>query len=211
MESEKRRRLGRACGRPRESRAGLIILRHRSSVSREPSVMPSASSTGTVYLVDAHSLIFQVFHAIRDMTSPSGMPTNALFGFIRDVLFLRSLNPEYLICAFDRAEPTFRSDLYAPYKANREAMPDDIPLQLPLIHQALDALAVPVLSKVGFEADDIMATVARAAEKRGLDVFICTSDKDCRQLISDRVKLYNLRKREELGKAELLADWGVAP
>src|SRR5262245_60607273 len=99
--------------------------------------MPSGAVTGTLYLVDAHSLIFQVFHAIRGMSSPGGMPTNALFGFLRDLLFLRSLDPNYLVCAFDRSEPTFRSDLYAPYKAHREPMPDDLQLQIPLIHQAL--------------------------------------------------------------------------
>src|SRR5262249_52165519 len=134
----------------------------RLSLVPEPSAMSSASSSGTLYLVDAYSLIFQVFHAIRDMTSPSGMPVNALFGFIRDVLFLRSLHPDYLICAFDRSEPTFRSALYPDYKAHREAIPDDIQLQIPMIQQALAALNVPALSKEGFEADDIMATLARA-------------------------------------------------
>jgi DNA polymerase I len=100
-----------------------------------------------ICLVDAHSLIFQVFHAIRErMSSPSGLPTNALFGFTRDILFLRQRKPDYLVCAFDRPEPTFRSDLYTDYKAHREPMPDDLQLQLPLIQQALEGLAVPVLS-----------------------------------------------------------------
>jgi DNA polymerase-1 len=170
-----------------------------------------AAATGTLYLVDAHSLIFQVFHAIRGMTSPSGLPTNALFGFTRDLLFLRALRPDYLLCAFDRAEPTFRSDLYADYKAHRAEMPSDLQLQLPLIHKVLEALNVPVLSHPRYEADDVLATVARAGAGRGLDVFLCTSDKDCRQLIDERVRLYNLRKRQEFGRAELLADWGITP
>src|SRR5215472_7903384 len=68
-------------------------------------VMSSGTETGALYLIDAHALIFQVFHAIRGMTNPSGLPTNALFGFARDLLFLRSLRPDYLVCAFDRAEP----------------------------------------------------------------------------------------------------------
>jgi DNA polymerase-1 len=170
-----------------------------------------AAATGTLYLVDAHSLIFQVFHAIPGMTSPSGLPTNALFGFTRDLLFLRSLRPDYLVCAFDRSEPTFRSDLYADYKAHRPEIPNDLQLQLPLIHQVLAALNVPVLSHPRYEADDVLATIARAGARRGLDVYLCTSDKDCRQLIDDRVRLYNLRKRQEFGRAELLADWGVTP
>src|SRR5215467_9512773 len=123
--------------------------------------MSSAPISGTLYLIDAHSLIFQVFHAIRGMTSPSGLPTNALFGFTRDLLFLRSLNPDYLVCAFDRAEPTFRSAIYAEYKAHREEMPSDLQLQIPLIHQALEALAIPAVSHAGYEADDVLATVAK--------------------------------------------------
>jgi DNA polymerase-1 len=174
--------------------------------------MPSGNATEWLYLVDAHSLIFQVFHAIRDrMTSPSGLPTNALFGFLRDLLWLRKRRPDYLVVAFDRAEPTFRSDLYADYKAHREAMPDDLQVQIPLIHQALEALNVPVISHPKYEADDVVATLARAASKRGIDVLICSSDKDCRQLIDDRVKLYNLRTRKEFGSTELLEDWGVKP
>jgi DNA polymerase I len=170
-----------------------------------------AAAIGTVYLVDAHSLIFQVFHAIPGMTSPSGLPTNALFGFTRDLLFLRSLRPDYLLCAFDRSEPTFRSDLYADYKAHRAEIPNDLQLQLPLIQKVLEALNVPAISHPRFEADDVLATIARAGAQRGLDVYLCTSDKDCRQLIDDRVRLYNLRKRQEFGRAELLADWGVTP
>src|SRR5262245_54225490 len=173
--------------------------------------MPSGAPPGSLYLVDAHSLIFQVFHAIRGMTSPGGMPTNAVFGFVRDLLFIRSLQPDYLVVAFDRSEPTFRSDIYPEYKAHREPMPDDLALQIPLIHEALKALNVPVLSAERYEADDVMATVAKAAEARGLDVFLCTSDKDCRQLISDRVRMYSLRKREPFGRPELLEDWGVTP
>jgi DNA polymerase-1 len=173
--------------------------------------MPAGSQPGTLYLVDAHSLIFQVFHAIRGMTSPSGMPTNALFGFVRDLLFLRSLRPDYLLCAFDRSEPTFRSAIYPDYKAHREEMPSDLALQIPLIQRALDALAVPAVSVAGYEADDILATVARAAAARGLDVNLCTADKDCRQLLGDRVRLYNLRKRQPFGRDELMTDWGVTP
>src|SRR5262249_34678250 len=130
------------------------------SPSRTCAAMP-AGQTETLYLVDAHSLIFQVFFAIRDrMTSPGGLPTNAVFGFVRDILFLRILRPDYLLCAFDRDEPTFRSTLYPDYKAHRDPMPDDLALQIPLIHQALEALGVPAVSHEGFEADDVMATVA---------------------------------------------------
>ncbi len=171
-------------------------------------------STGprqTLYVLDAHALIFQVFHAVGPMSSPSGLPTNALFGFARYVLTLRGKKPDYLLVAFDRSEKTFRDDLYPAYKANRGPMPDDLAPQIPLIHQLLEGLRVPVLSAAGFEADDVIATVAARAAAKDIDVFICTSDKDARQLISDRIKVYNLRKGEILDRDGLLRDWGVTP
>jgi DNA polymerase-1 len=174
--------------------------------------MPSGAANESLYVVDAHALIFQVFHAIPEMSSPSGLPTNALFGFTRDLLFLRlEKNPASLVCAFDLPGPTFRSQLYPAYKAHRPPPPDDLCTQIPLICQLLEAMRVPILSQEGYEADDVIATVATAAAARGLDVFVCTTDKDCRQLISDRVRLYNVRKHTALDRAGLLADWGITP
>jgi DNA polymerase-1 len=146
------------------------------------------------------------------MSSPAGLPTNALFGFTRDLLFLRTeKKPDYLVCAFDVAGPTFRDKLYPEYKAHRAPMPDDLRSQLPLIHQLLEGMRIPVLGVEGFEADDVLATVAAAGAERSLDVFVCTSDKDCRQLINDRIRLYNLRKHEAMDRAALLRDWEVTP
>src|SRR5947207_11882241 len=174
--------------------------------------MSAVASAGSMYLIDAHSLIFQVFHAIPAMTSPKGLPTNALFGFTRDVLFLRTeKKPDYLLCVFDVAGPRFRDRLYPEYKAHRAPMPDDLQPQIPLIYQLLEAMRVPILGQPGFEADDVIATVARSASQRGLNVFICTSDKDCRQLIDDRVSLYNLRKKEVLDREGLFKDWEITP
>jgi DNA polymerase-1 len=165
-----------------------------------------------MYLIDAHSLIFQVFHAIAQMTSPAGQPTNAVFGFTRDLFFLRNeKKPDYLLCVFDRSEPTFRDKLYPAYKANRSPMPDDLRPQITLIHQLLQAMRIPVLSAEGYEADDVIATVATTAAKRGLDVYVCTSDKDCRQLIGDQVRLYNLRKKEVMDRDALMRDWCIRP
>src|SRR5262249_37771832 len=89
--------------------------------------------------------------------------------------------------------------------------PNDLSVQVPLIEKMLEALRVPVLGVPGFEADDVIATIATAGAARGLDVFICSSDKDCRQLISDRTRIYSLRKRREFGRQELLEEWGVTP
>jgi DNA polymerase-1 len=172
----------------------------------------ASGSSGSVILVDAHSLVFQSFHAIPAMIGPDGRPVNAFFGFTRDLFFMRDeLKPDYLLCAFDLPEPTFRSTLYPDYKAHRAPPPDDLTSQLPRIQAVIAAMNLPVLTAAGFEADDVMATIAAVADQRGLNVLLATSDKDCRQLITDRVRLFNLRKRTEFGRDELLADWGVRP
>lgn len=173
--------------------------------------MSSGVPVGRMYLIDALSLIFQVFHAIPEMSSPKGLPTNALFGFTKDVLTLRALKPEYLIVAMDVPGPTFRDKLFEEYKAHRAPIPDDLQSQLPVIEQMLEAMRVPMVGKEGFEADDIIATIATQAARRGLEVFVCTSDKDCRQLIDGNICLFNLRKNKSLDRAGLLEDWGVAP
>lgn len=166
----------------------------------------------TLVVVDAHALIFQSFHAIPAMTGPDGRPTNALFGFARDLIFLRDeVKPAFLVVAFDTPEPTFRSDLYPDYKAHRPPPPDDLIDQFPRIADMVEAFNVPVLAKPGFEADDMLATAARAGRERGCDVLLATMDKDCRQLIGDRVRMYNLRKREFFDAASLQAVWGVKP
>ena len=175
--------------------------------------MPSGTASGVMYLVDAHSLIFQVFHAIPRHDQPvRPADQRRCSASRRDLLFLRRRKPDYLVCAFDRPEPTFRSELYADYKAHREPMPDDLHAADPAHPaQCSRRMRIPVVSHPRYEADDVLATLARAAAARGLDVYLCTSDKDCRQLIDDRVRLYNLRKHQEFGRAELLADWGVTP
>jgi DNA polymerase-1 len=174
--------------------------------------MSAAADNGRVFLIDAHSLIFQVFHAIPAMTSPSGLPTNALFGFARDMIYLHhDVRPGYLICVFDRPGKTFRDDFYPEYKAQRAPTPDDLSLQLPLIFRMLEAMNIPVLGVDGFEADDVLATLATEAAAQDLEVYICTNDKDCRQLITDRVKLYNLRKRAPFDREALQLDWGITP
>jgi DNA polymerase I len=170
------------------------------------------SSAGTMYIIDAHALIFQMFHAIQELNAPDGRPMNAVFGVTRDLIWIhQEVQPEYLLCAFDRAEPTFRDAIYPEYKKQRPPVPQDLIAQEPNIHQVLEAMNLPILSLAGFEADDVMATLAKKGEARGLDVFICSSDKDCRQLISDHVKIYNLRKREIVDRDALKKIWDVAP
>ena len=164
-----------------------------------------------MYILDAHSLIYQVFHAVPPMTGPLGQPTNAIYGIVGDLLRLRRRQPDYLVACFDDPSKNFRHEIYPDYKAHRAPMPDDLVAQMPGIQRALEAMRIPMLRVAGVEADDVIATLARAAEQRGIDVLICSSDKDLRQLLSERVKLYNVRKDLTFGPAELQADWGVRP
>src|SRR5690606_39250145 len=119
-------------------------------------------------VIDSHSLIFQVFHAIPEMTSPRGEPVSAVYGFLRDLLFLiEQRRPGYLIAAFDMPGPTFRHNLYDAYKADRSEMPEALASQLPKIEQMVRALAIPIVGQPGYEADDVLATIARECDQRG--------------------------------------------
>jgi len=165
-----------------------------------------------LYLIDVYSLVFQVFHAIPEMTSPHGLPTNAVFGFTRDILnILRQKKPTHLLCATDPSGPGERENLYPQYKANRSATPEELRPQFPLIAQTIAAFGIPVLEVPGWEADDVIATVVAAAGQRDMEVCIVTNDKDARQLLGPRVKIYHVRKDQYLDEAGLLADWGVRP
>ena len=188
-------------------------LASTSSPSPAASPKPEELFRGKrVFVVDAHSLIHQLFHALPEMTSPDGRPVNAVFGFVRDMIHLLTrYKPDFLICAFDAKEPSFRKEIYAEYKAHRPELDADIIPQIELIEQFLEALGIPVLRRPGFEADDIMATLASIVEAQGGECVLVTNDKDCRQLITDRVKLLNLRKETYIDREALLREWGVTP
>ena len=169
------------------------------------------SQRPTIYILDAYSLIYQVFHAIPLMTSPSGQPTNAIFGIFRDLLnILRVRKPDYLAAAFEGGK-TKREEDYAEYKAQRKPMPEDMVPQIPTIRRLFEEFRVPVLSHPGAEADDVIATLARRAVEKGLDVVICTADKDARQLLDPHTRILNLRKNEFMDVEGLKLDWGVRP
>lgn len=147
-----------------------------------------------LFLIDGNSQMYRAYHAIRELTGPDGRSTNAVYGF---VAMLRKLvadqRPELIACAFDLAGPTFRSALAADYKANRPAMPDDLAEQIPYVHRSCEALGVPILSCVGFEADDVIGTVTERAIHEGYHVVIVTGDKDMFQLVHDGVRVFNPR------------------
>ena len=152
------------------------------------------SSRPRLFLVDGNSQMYRAYHAIRGLTGPDGRSTNAVFGFIT---MLRKLvaeqSPELIAAAFDLKGPTFRHELAADYKANRRPMPDDLVEQVPRVHEACAALGVPIVTRQGFEADDVIGSLAVRAVEAGLDVAIVTGDKDFFQLVDDRIQVFNPR------------------
>ncbi|HBB75863.1 MAG TPA: DNA polymerase I, partial [Planctomycetaceae bacterium] len=166
----------------------------------------------TVFAVDLLSRVYQLFHALPEMTAPDGTPVSVVFGLTRDLLDLvEKRRPDYLVCAMDAAGPTFRHERYGDYKANRAEMPADLVPQVPLVRRLLEVMTIPCLEQPGFEADDLLATVATRTVTAGGSCMIATADKDARQLLGDRVRLYNLRTNAPFGAEELLAEWGIAP
>ncbi|HUE72432.1 MAG TPA: DNA polymerase I [Pirellulaceae bacterium] len=165
-----------------------------------------------VYLVDSYSLIYQVFHALPEMSGPSGQPVGAVHGFVRDMVeIIENKGADFLLAAFDAPGDNFRHELYPDYKVHREEMPADLQLQIPVIQRFMEALGIPVASVPGYEADDILATIARQVEAAGGECLLVTADKDCRQLITEKVKLYNIRKNEVFDAAKLMETWGIRP
>lgn len=167
----------------------------------------------TVCVLDAYGLIYQVFHAPgMEMTNARGEPTGAIFGFVRDVLaVINKIRPDYLFCAYDVHAKTFRHEEYAEYKANRSATPDDLLLQFDFTREFLKGVGVPALGVEGFEADDILATVAKRVAELGGSTILVTADKDARQLLSNSTSIYLLRKEKYYRAEELLEDWGIRP
>ena len=167
----------------------------------------------TVFLIDGSSQMYRAYHAIRGLTAPDGQPTNAVFGFVN---MLRKLiadhRPALIAAAFDVRGPTFRNELAADYKANRAPMPPDLREQVPHVHEACEALGVPVLTHETFEADDVIGTLAGQARAAGFDVAIVTGDKDFFQLVRDGVSVFNPRDPGTWYDAEGVQEkFGVRP
>ncbi len=170
-----------------------------------------------VYLFDGTGLAYRAFYGIKkDLSTREGFPTKAIFGFIRIFLKLyKKFKPQYAAVAFDVGKKTFRNELSSTYKANRKPTPDKFKVQIPMIKEFLKCFGVKVLEAEGYEADDVLATLAKELKKEGFEVFIITSDKDIRQVISEKVKVISISP--QTGKEELydlerfLKDYGVEP
>jgi DNA polymerase-1 len=166
----------------------------------------------TVLAIDTLSRVYQLFHALPEMSAPDGTPVSVVFGLTRDLLdIVEKRRPDYVFCAMDPPGPTFRHERFADYKANRAEMPDDLVPQIPLVRRLLEVFGIPCLEVPGFEADDVLATLARHTVAAGGACVIATSDKDARQLLGPHVRLLNLRTNQPLGAEELMTEWGIRP
>ncbi|MSU76185.1 DNA polymerase I [Patescibacteria group bacterium] len=147
-------------------------------------------------LIDAHALIHRAFHAIPFLSKKDGELTNAVYGFTSTVLsVMKELKPEYIAVSFDLPEPTFRHKMYQEYKATRQKAPDELRSQFGRVREVVDALGIPVFEVPGFEADDVLGSLAKqSTAKNDLDAYIVTGDKDMLQLLDDHVKVFTLRK-----------------
>ena len=163
-------------------------------------------------LVDGSSYLYRAFHAMPSLTNSKGRPTGAAYGMTNMLKRLDAeVQPELVAIVFDARGKTFRDDLYPEYKANRPPMPMELRSQIESIHAIVRALGFPVLMEGGVEADDVIGTLAEQARAAGLDVLVCTGDKDMAQLVDDRVTMVNTMDDPVLDSAGVAAKFGVPP
>ena len=166
----------------------------------------------TLYLIDGNSYIYRAFYAIKGLSNASGFPTNAIFGFTNMLLkVLREKKPDYFAIVFDSPVPTERHKTYEAYKAHRPGMPDELKLQIQPIKEIINAFNISNIEIEGYEADDVLGTIAKKAEKEGLDVYIITSDKDINQVLSPKIKTYDTMKDKITEEKDVVERFGVEP
>ena len=172
----------------------------------------------TLFLVDGSAIFYRAYFAfIRNpLINSRGENTSAVFGFINSLLkIIKDENPDYMAVAFDTKAPTFRHEMYDEYKSTRAKMPEELVAQLPRIREAAEALNLPTLELEGYEADDIIGTLSRAAEKKGMNVWVVSGDKDLFQLVTDRIKIYIPQKGamppEKLDRDGVINKFGAPP
>lgn len=166
----------------------------------------------TLYLVDGSGYIFRAYYAIRSLSTSKGLPTNAIYGFTTMLLkLIREKKPDHLAVVLDAGRKTFRNEEYTEYKANRLEPPDDLVPQFPYIPKVIRALNIPCLHLENFEADDVIATIARRLSTEKLKTVIVTGDKDLMQLVSDDITLLDTMKDRAIGFQEVEERFGVTP
>ena len=167
-----------------------------------------------ILVVDGNSILNRAFYGIRILTNKDGLPTNAVYGMVTILSkHIEALSPDYCAVAFDLKAPTFRHKMYEGYKANRHGMPDELAAQLPYAKECMRDMGFHVLEAEGFEADDILGTLATRAEREGVLAYVLTGDRDSLQLISDttHVLLATNKDTIEFGRAEFIEKYGISP
>jgi DNA polymerase I len=165
-----------------------------------------------IILIDGSGYIFRAFYAIGRLSNSKGVPTNAVFGFVNMLMkVLEDEKPSKLAIMFDTAAPSFRKTLYDDYKANRQKPPEELIPQFDLIQKAVDCFGIRRMSLEGYEADDVIATIATKAEQDGFKVEIITGDKDLMQLVTDHTTLYDTMKGKRIGAEGVSEKFGVRP
>lgn len=164
------------------------------------------------YLIDGNSYVYRAFYAIKSLSNSQGMPTNAIYGFTSMLLkIIREKRPDNLIISFDSPVPTERHKIYEEYKAHRPETPEDLLEQFPNIKKVVSSFKIEVFEVPGYEADDVLGTLARKAADRGMDVFIVTGDKDMLQLVDEKIKVYDPMKDRILDQEFVRKRYGVGP
>ena len=169
-------------------------------------------TTDTIYLIDGHAYIYRAYHAIAPLTNAEGLPTHAAFGFTNILnRVIKDKDPRFLAVAFDAKGPTFRHDLYREYKANRPPMPEDLRVQIPFIHEIVDANRILTLEREGLEADDLIAAAAVGMAAKGFAVVIVSGDKDLLQLVGPGITLWDPMKDVVMDETAVEKKYGVPP
>jgi DNA polymerase-1 len=172
----------------------------------------SGNSKNNFYIIDGNSYIYRAFYAIRGLSTSTGLPSNAVFGFANMLLkVIKDKSPDLLAIVFDPKGPTRRHSEYREYKAHRPPMPRDLIPQIPYIHKLVEAFRIPVFVIEGQEADDVIATIARHAESHGMDITIVTGDKDLLQLVGPRIKVYDTLKDKVYEPVDVEERFSVPP
>ena len=156
-----------------------------------------------IVLIDGHSILNRAFYGVPDLSNSEGLHTNAVFGFL-NIMFkiLDKEKPDYLTVAFDVHEPTFRHKIYAEYKGTRKKAPEELTQQVPIIQELLEAMEVCIVKKGGYEADDILGTIAKKAEREGIEVTLVSGDRDLLQIASDNVKISIPKTKKGMSEVE---------
>src|SRR5216683_596212 len=171
-----------------------------------------AEERPTLYLIDGSGYIFRAFFALPQLNNSRGLPTNAVYGFIRMLLkLLKEERPRHIAVVFDSPRKTFRDDLFESYKANRVEAPSDLNVQVPYILRAVEAFRIKSLVLEGFEADDVIGTLAARAAAKRFETVIVTEDKDFMQLVGPHVTLWNTMRDRRVDAREVRARLGVDP